>query len=475
MVSHTRVDLRQLLEEIRDAQPGALEETILAGLVTVALEARASTIRIHADPHAATLSILDNGRGMPRKDVRRHHSIKSGKRAVEAATAASGLGFKLALLIADEVMTETRRGATHIAASWHLATRYRAPFKWIAPSGLVASRGTAVRLRLSNPLSPLLDSGYLEEAIRAHFEPLLDPAFDELLCRRYPDGIRFEVDGREIDTRPLTVPSRVTVPIRVGRKRLPSAIAVLERHDVPLPDDRHGIAISTHGKVVRRGWDWLGLAPAAPFRISGLVEAPTLAASLAPGGNDFVRSGPGAWAYAACRKAIQAVVAEQLTAWGDTPGCDDRPRPLKLDRDVERAIELLADRFPLLRTLVEEQSDAQKPLPLHGPWDAALTPADPVARGCRLHVEVASRPDDTELARLANGTLSINDAHPAFVRASRSRSAAYHTAVTVAVTLAPLVAAAREPAFVAQFLACWGGAGRDSFVKRTKRERKPAP
>ena len=44
----------------------------------------------------------------------------------------------------------------------------------------------------------------------------------------------------------------------------------LERHDRPLPEDRQGIAISTFGKVIKRGWDWLGLTPAAPARVSGL-------------------------------------------------------------------------------------------------------------------------------------------------------------------------------------------------------------
>ena len=470
----TRVDLRQLLEDLRDAQRGALEETVIAELAGLALEARATTIWLRPNPHTATLAIIDDGRGMQRKDLRDFHSIRRRRTSDEPAVV-PGVGFKLALLVTDEVVTETRRGASHIAASWQLATRYRAPFKWIPPPGLVESRGTAVRLTLSNPLSPLLDPGYLEEAIRAHFEPLFDPAFDELLCRRYPDGIRFEVAGRAVDARQPAVRARVTLPIRLERKRLPSAIAVLERHDLPLPDDRHGIAISTRGRVVRRGWDWLGLAPAAPFRITGLVEAPALAASLAPGGSDFVRSGPGASAYTAHRKAIQTVVAEQLTAWGDTPSSDNRPRVLRLDRELERAVDALADDFPLLRSLVDQQSDGQELLPLQGRSDVTIASGDTGAGGCRLSMEFASRPDDTELGRLLDGVVSINDAHPAFVRASRSRAAGYHTAVAVAHALAPLVAAAQERAFVAQFLARWGSADNGSHLKRAGRDRKPAP
>jgi hypothetical protein len=55
--------------------------------------------------------------------------------------------------------------------------------KWIPPPGLTASRGTAVRLTLTNQLSPLLDAGYLDEIVRRHFEPLLDSAFDATLAR----------------------------------------------------------------------------------------------------------------------------------------------------------------------------------------------------------------------------------------------------------------------------------------------------
>ena len=42
----------------------------------------------------------------------------------------------------------------------------------------------------------------------------------------------------------------------------PSASGYLIRADQPLPEDRQGLAISTYGKVIRRGWDWIGLTPA---------------------------------------------------------------------------------------------------------------------------------------------------------------------------------------------------------------------
>lgn len=535
-MGETRVDLQHLLEDLRDAYTGALEETILTEIAANALDSGATTIRFQPDPHTATLTVVDDGRGMQRKDLRRYHDVAASTKSRGEGIGFAGVGIKLALLVADDVVTETRRGTTHVATVWHLATRYRAPWKWITPPGLSGPRGTAIRIKLANPLSPLLDAGYLEQAIRAHFEPLLDPAFDDLLRRHYPRGIVFEVDGQPLARKVAAVRERVTVPIRLGRRRLPSAVAVLERHAAPLSDDRHGIAISTYGKVIRRGWDWLGLAPAAPFRITGLVEAPDLAACLTLSKNDFIRSGPRGAAYLAYRKAIQEVVTRQLTAWGDTPDTDARPRTVRLERDLERVLEDLADDFPLLRSLVDRRAGGQKRLPLPGrgdervpgtlfadfaapafteatagrpstasapstsdPASPASEPAPPSSdltppaskpapsssapsasvpgrrRPARygLLVKLESRPGDSELGRLVDTTIWINDAHPAYGRAAASRSAGYHTALTVALALAPLaVAASEEHAFVTQFLAHWGGADRVRPAGRASRNKK---
>lgn len=537
-MGETRVDLQHLLEDLRDAYTGELEETILTEIAANALDSGATRINLQTRAAEGTLTVVDDGRGMQRRDLARYHNVAASTKSRGEGIGFAGVGIKLGLLVAGEVVTETRRGATHAATVWHLATRYRAPWKWIPPPGLTGARGTAVRLRLTNPLSPLLDAGYLEHVLRVHFEPLLDPAFDDLMRRHYRRGILFEVDGQPLARVMTPSRERVTIPIRLGRKRLPSAIAMVERHAVPLEDDRQGIAISTFGKVIRRGWDWLGLTPAAPSRISGLVEAPDLAACLTLSKSDFIRSGPRGAAYLAYRKAIQEVVSRQLTVWGDVRDNDARPRTVRLERDLERVLEDLADDFPLLRSLVDRRAGGQKRLPLPGrgkeavpgslfanvaageaapdmrggvatapgddgaPGEAAPGGEDPSTppgspKGDRdppeatspegddsgsgdsptvvgsldtvtgrrrparygLIVQLESRPGDSELGRLVDSTIWINDAHPAYGRAAASRSSGYHTALTVALALAPLaVGASDEHAFITQFLAHWGGA-----------------
>jgi molecular chaperone HtpG len=363
-VGETRVDLQHLLEDLRDAYTGALEETILTEVIANALDSGATLIRLHTDPAEGSLTIADDGRGMQRRELARYHDVAASSKARGEGIGFAGVGIKLGLLVSREVVTETRRGATPVATRWHLASRHRAPWKWIPPPGLTGSRGTAVRLVLINQLAPLTDAGYVEEVIRRHFEPLLDPAFDEFMRRKYRDGVGFEVDGRRLAPAGAQHFDRAPVALRMGRRRTPSALGFLER-DPLLPPERQGVAISTFGKVIKRGWDWLGITPANPH-IGGLIEVPDLAACLTLSKNDFIRTGNRGATYLAYRKAVQEVVSRQLAAWGNSPGAETRPRIARLERDLERVLEDLADAFPLLQSLVDRRAGGQKRLPMPG-------------------------------------------------------------------------------------------------------------
>ena len=459
-----RVDLLHLLEELRDTYTGSVEETILTEIAANALDSGATRISLRLHPAEATLTVVDDGRGITRRDLVRSHAMARSRGRGEGVGFV-GVGIQLALLLADEVVTETRRGKTHVASTWRLATRYRAPWTWIPPPGIVDERGTAVRLRLANPLSPLLDRGFLEEAMRTHFAPLLDPSFADLLRRQYPKGIGIDVDGQPLAASHPPLRDRITIPIRMGRRRVPSAIAVLQQHQHPLNDDHQGIAISTFGKVIKRGWDWLGLSPASAWRVSGLVEAPELAPCLTSSKRDFIRSGRRAAAYLAHRKAIQEVVSRQLAAWGDSNERESRVRSPRLERDLERVLEGLAEEFPPLASLMDVRPVEQKCLPMHGRGEEPHVPSP--AR-CELLLQFESRPGSSEPGRLTDGTIWINDAHPAYRRATASRSIGYHIALTVALTLAPFaVDAAHEHGFITRFLARWGSVA--TTTRRTRR------
>jgi len=60
-MGETRVDLLHLLEDLRDAYPGSLEETILTEIVANALDSGAATIRLEAAPAESTPSATSSG------------------------------------------------------------------------------------------------------------------------------------------------------------------------------------------------------------------------------------------------------------------------------------------------------------------------------------------------------------------------------------------------------------------------------
>jgi hypothetical protein len=519
-MGETRVDLLHLLEDLRDAYPGPAEETILTEIVANSLDSRASAIAISTDPAERALTLTDDGLGMRRRELARYHDIAATTKARGEGIGFAGVGIKVALLVCQEVLTETRQGRHHVATRWALVSRHRAPWRWVPAPGMVTARGTAVRLTVQHALSPLLDPGFIETTLRRHYQPLFDPAFAGILGGHYPRGVRFLLNGGELGRIGWRAPETAALAIRLPRKRKPSAVGYLVRERAPLPESHRGMAVSTFGKVIKRGWEWLGLAPAAPEHVGGLIEIPALAECLTLNKADFIRAGARGATYLAYRKAVQEAVSQQLAAWGDVADAAERERrraARPAERDLEAVLADLAEMFPLLASLVEHRLGGQRRLPVGrpapgegppvglsearldagaappgrveeapaaGPGEAAPPAAEPAAagepegagpppaevhlpaeRGARrparygLGIRFESRPDDPELGRLVESTVWVNEAHPAYRRAVASRSEGYHIALASALALAPLaVEPAKEHAFVTAFLAAWGGA-----------------
>lgn len=531
-MGETRVDLLHLLEDLRDAYPGSTEETILTEIVANALDSGAATITITTDATAPAVTILDDGTGMRRRDLARYHDVASSGKTRGAGIGFAGVGIKIALLVCAEVVTETRRGKHHVASTWRLASRQKAPWRWVPPPGLVSERGTAVRLTPTSPLSALLDPGFVESALRRQFAPFFDPALAEMLSAHYPRGVQFLLNGQPLGPDPWAAADTAPIAIRTGRKRKPAGAGYLVREGADLPEDRRGVAISTFGKVIKRGWDWLAIAPSTPERVGGLIEVPALAECLTLNKADFIRAGARGATYLAYRKAIQEAVAHQLAAWGDAPEPVERARrraARPIERDLESVLADLAEDFPLVAALVEQRTGGQRRLATVGRGSSAaaeqpelsveavapseaqppgaarsaspdapasidaprqrdagaapeaeaagtghLTSGARTRRPTRygLGIQFEAREDDVELAHLVESTVWVNEAHPAYRRAVASRSEGYHVALAVAMALAPLaVDPAKEHGFITAFLARWGAA-LDRRKDRSRRRRR---
>jgi hypothetical protein len=396
-VGETRVDIQHLLEDIRDAYPGSLEETIVTEIVANSLDSGAALLHFEVDAANATLTVVDDGCGMARRELARYHDIAASSKSRGEGIGFAGVGIKLGILAAEEVFTETRRATSHVATSWGLTSRHRAPWHWTPPLDLVRERGTAVRLKLRNPLSPLLDAGFLESTLTRHFEPLLDPTFNDLLSDHYPEGVRFVVSGRILGKPegPAHI-ERALLTVRVGRKRKPAAIGFLVRGDDALPEGTQGLTVSTLGKVIKQGWEWLGFSPQAPDRVGGLVEVPALAECLTLNKADFIRIGSRGAIYLACRKALQEAVSAQLAAWGDapdTPAEESRRRKARpVERDLAAVLLNMADDFPLIASLVEKRAGGQKRLPIANAAASKESPPDAIgfAEGSAMNASADS-------------------------------------------------------------------------------------
>jgi hypothetical protein len=508
-----------LLEDLRDAYAGTLEETILTEIVANALDSGARRLELRTDSAAGTLTATDDGAGMTRGELSRYHDLATSTKRRGSGIGFAGVGIKLGLLACDEVITETKRGRHHLATSWRLAQRRRAPWSWIEPPHLLEADGTAVLLRLSNALSQLLDPGFVEAMVLRQFQPLFEPDFLDILASAYPAGFTVVINDRVI-VGPIRDAARYPIEIRIGRQRKASGVGYLSRHDEALPEPERGLAISTRGKVIRRGWDWIGITPAEPDRVEGLIEVPALAEALTLNKGDFLRHGQRGALFLSYRKSIQEAVSARFSAWGAAaPAAKRAPRTRPLERDLRRILGDLAGEYPLLSTLVERHAGGQRRLALgeelhvtpvgttaaedvgdadaagsetapgegdsrteDGAGDGSAVPAPDAAQGKRdsraapvqlpskrgrkrpatlsLRIQFESLPNELALGRLIESTVWVNDAHPAFRRAVASRAEGYHIALTVAAALAPLTAEpARTQEFVNAFLARWGEAG----------------
>ncbi len=165
---------------------------------------------------------------------------------------------------------------------------------------------------------------------------MLDPQLASILMPLYRHTLGFKVNGQAIFFEPESVSERADLLVRLPRKRKPSAEGWLVRGSAPLPEDRRGLAVSTYGKVIKRGWDWLGVTPAQPDRIGGLIEVPALAQCLTLNKGDFIRNGTRGSIYLAYRRAIQEAVVRQLADWGDARDADERKLPSRQRRNCPR-------------------------------------------------------------------------------------------------------------------------------------------
>lgn len=508
IMGETRVNLAHWLEDLRDSYPFSQEEVIITELVANALDSDASKIQFFTDLEQGALSVVDDGKGMTSKELEAYHDIAETTKIRGKGIGFAGLGAKLALLVAKEVLTETKRDAEHIATRWNLEGSRRAPWEYVKPKGLVgSSTGTAVSIFLHDKGSGLLSDSFIEHVIQTHFYPILNEEFmSKILKYVYKKGITFEINGRRIGLMETSKVSRSEFFwIKLGRQGNPVGVGFLSKSERALPEEQQGVAVSTFGKVIKRGWDWIGLIPRNPTHLTGVIEIPKLSEILTTNKTDFLKDAVSLQKYYRYRKAIQEAMEPVLKKYGELGTPRKKPeRDLEpLEKEIEQVLKNMLDDFPELTPLFgrKGKGEPEKGIvlnqdgPLIGKFgegvdritgtrggsgqgsgidaaegknpgerikpDLMPTESGQEHEGRRrlpgIMISFEDNPQREECGWLIENTIYINTGHPAYQRVKDSEAENYHIVLSVSWVLSNYLEGEKSPQkFINAFLSSWG-------------------
>lgn len=506
-MGETRVNLKHLLEDIRDSYPFPVQEAIITELIANALDSGASNMDFVIDASICAFQIIDNGKGMSAKDFEEYHDIAATTKIRGEGIGFAGVGVKLSLLLSEKVVTETKTKNNHQSSMWQLDQSQRAPWEFIEPKGSIRSAtGTSVTFFLPDKNSSLLDTDFVSSVIQKHFYPLLHDAFMEnILVYYYKNGVRITVNGTEVELPHGESISSKSFFVRIGKLGKPVGVGFLDKASKDLDEDKRGIAVSTFGKVIKRGWDWLGVHPRNPALLTGIVEIPKLSEILTLNKADFLKDANNLQKYYRFRKAAQEAIEPILREIGEISTQREQiERDLRpLQKQIEEVLTGLLPEFPELNPLLGRRGKGapttgiipdpdSQPIgtldkgvdtmsgtqggkkkgngidvaPGDRPGERIEPDDEPTERGFEheghrkrpgLMIGFEHNPARTDLGWLNDSTIWINEAHPAYMKATDYESKNYHIVLVVSWVLSYHLGPDKSQLeFLNRFLSAWG-------------------
>lgn len=488
MEHETRVNLKHLLEDIRDSYNMPIEEAILTELIANALDSTATKIEFLISPDEAKFTVRDNGQGMKENKIKDYHDIATTTKIRGKGIGFAGIGAKLSLLISKAVITETKtEQGSCCATRWHLAADNRAPWEFISPPQNVNShKGTQVTTELSSQDSPLLSENFVLNTIKKHFYPLLHPNFlNSILNQLYKKGVAFFINGKKVELENFEPDSSFSAfRVFLGKKvKSLAGFGYLVKSEKDVSPEFSGVGVSTYGKVIKWGWDWLGVLPKSPFKIYGLVEIPFLSEILTTNKNDFLRDSASLKKYYKYRKAVQEAILPILDKLGEERFSfeADLKRLKPLEKEIEESLRYLLNNFPELTPLVgvrrkalgsgilvKDNEASIKIIPeeikVQEKIEEELERKIKEMKIPALAIGFEKNSSPSELARIIKSTILVNTSHPAYLRSKEENSEEYHLLLSVAWVLSKYLEESHSPQdFIGQFLATWGYEDKKNF------------
>ena len=505
MQNETRVNLKHLLEDMRDSYSSPLEEVILTELLANALDSKATRFDVVIDEAALFIRCIDNGSGMKRAALKEYHNIAASDKVRGQGIGFAGVGAKLSLLLADRVVTESKGGrGSRAATEWRITNPYRAPWKFVPTSDAVSyPRGTSVTLHFTDKDSHLLRKEFVTDTLIKHFYPLLhDFLKQEILHLVYRKGVELTVNGEllALSESEQRIDNGFKVFLGTGRRPIGAGFLTkkvleqgwLARLAGRAPSERHitsGLSVSTYGKVIKTGWEWVGIMPKSAESLCGLVEIPALSEVPTTNKSDFLTDAVHLRKFYRLRKAVQQAILPVLRTLGEYAEKErgSGAKNIKpLERQIETALDTLSSEFPELDTLLGGRRGTGGKTPTRKkagksdigsgeehPPDSKSDIRDVVedeanrkkkkgtGEGSRkkpgLSLMLEDFSDAPEmLGRIVDDTVSVNTLHGAWKKALETGQEEYHILVVVGLVLADFVAPEKHPLdFLAKFLSSW--------------------
>jgi hypothetical protein len=363
MEHESTIDYEHFLEDLVDMYPFSVEEAILVELIANCLDAKVSIIEINTDKAAKIFEIKDNGEGMTDKEFENYHNFSVTFKEKGKGIGFAGLGAKLALKIAENIITETKSKKFRGASQWRF--KGKKPI-WIdiTPS-YVEDFGTLVRIFFSTNGSNLLNPETIRLIILKHYLPLFLFADFYKLAEVYPSGIKFVVNGDVLQADKVDY-EKESPPVFLtrGRRKKPFGICKFTLSKELMLDEFQGIGISTYGKIINTEQrEWFKQQPKSPEKISGIIEVPELVGCLVTSKTAFRKDGSFGVKYYNFYRAAQ----QDFIKWLEEIGLRERKMEEEKDAELAKKLAKIAGKIitdiPELQTLFSARQIKQVLLP----------------------------------------------------------------------------------------------------------------